>query len=442
MPWILLLPIPKGALHSSDYLSVSMLDSISSSTGTELNTGSVDLPVIVDNEYIKKTEILPQPESDPPLAIAAAVTKIEIYMVLEQVSSLPFHSHGCHIEPFPGLVCHQRPIENTSGCLFPERPANQPQRPHEAGADATRRCRYYGTRQASTRPVVSTINGVEQIERHLPSYLSQVGVKPNASSSFLFSCRVRTVFQFVRTLIARQTLIDELESGVDPAGEDASLATLDACRLSVDTVKTYSRLRHLGLLRFCGFHAVSHVTAAAHTLIACMLRSSNLALEHRPDLLTAIDILLVFSSLFPHAETVAQLLVQLSRNLDHNHGSNTQSEAVAIRVLARRMARSASAEDPSVLTPPLSLPSWKGDSIGQNDAELLHSLDSTLQPACRDEATIYCATDDTGSSWLSSTALDPLVLDPMEPQWMSHDSDHKVWGDSFSFLNDGLFSKL
>ncbi len=55
-----------------------------------MKTGSVDLPVIVDNEYIKKTEILlPQPEDDPPLAMAAAVKMIEIYMVLEQVSCHP-----------------------------------------------------------------------------------------------------------------------------------------------------------------------------------------------------------------------------------------------------------------------------------------------------------------------------------------------------------------
>lgn len=50
-----------------------------------LSECSVDLPVIVDNEYIKKTQILPQPEDSPPLAMAAAVKMIEIYMVLEQV---------------------------------------------------------------------------------------------------------------------------------------------------------------------------------------------------------------------------------------------------------------------------------------------------------------------------------------------------------------------
>lgn len=62
---------------------------MASPDGAELEPGSVDLPVIVDNEYIKKTEILPQPEDNPPLAMAAAVKMIEIYMVLEQVRGGP-----------------------------------------------------------------------------------------------------------------------------------------------------------------------------------------------------------------------------------------------------------------------------------------------------------------------------------------------------------------
>lgn len=52
-------------------------------------TGSVELPVIVDNEYITKTTILAQPESSPPVAMAAVVKITEIYMVLEQVSYVP-----------------------------------------------------------------------------------------------------------------------------------------------------------------------------------------------------------------------------------------------------------------------------------------------------------------------------------------------------------------
>lgn len=76
-----------------------------------MKTGSVDLPVIVDNEYIKKTEILPQPEGDPPLAMAAAVKMIEIYMVLEQVrrAPMPLNLTLSHTR---GAICDQCPVKN------------------------------------------------------------------------------------------------------------------------------------------------------------------------------------------------------------------------------------------------------------------------------------------------------------------------------------------
>jgi hypothetical protein len=82
-----------------------------------VKTGSVDLPVIVDNEYIKKTEILPQPEGDPPLAMAAAVKMIEIYMVLEQVrcARTPMNLTLSHA---PGAVCDQCPVKNARRRFF------------------------------------------------------------------------------------------------------------------------------------------------------------------------------------------------------------------------------------------------------------------------------------------------------------------------------------
>ncbi|KAI1616434.1 fungal-specific transcription factor domain-containing protein [Exophiala viscosa] len=383
-----------------------------------LSECSVDLPVIVDNEYIKKTEILPQPEGDPPLAMAAAVKMIEIYMVLEQVLSA---INAPSRTPAAAFSLSDPPLDRS---------------------DLMKRAQ----------------KRLDKIERDLPPYMSQIGVTPNPTSNFFYSCRVRTVLQFVRTLIARQGLIDELETGPTSSKEETSFATSEACRLSVDTVKTYSRLRHLGLLRLCGFHAVSHITAAAHTLIACMLRSSNLAFEHRPDLLTAIDILLVFSSPFPHVETVAQLLVQLSRTLDHNHGSNSQSEAVAVRVLARRMARSPSRRvEPPLLTPAFSWPSWKGDSAQRPDVEPLSNRLSTaalpnassssytqstvpstvLPPAAHSLDTSNFSTTNETSTWLSS-----IPTESVEPRWIYNASDDAVWDDSFSFLNDGLFSKL
>ncbi|KIV79063.1 hypothetical protein PV11_06650 [Exophiala sideris] len=385
-----------------------------------LSECSVDLPVIVDNEYIKKAEILSQPEGDPPLAMAAAVKMIEIYVVLEQVVS-----------------AINAPSRTTPAAAF--------------SLDDSPRDRSDLMKRAQKR--------LDKIERDLPPYLSQISVTPNPTSNFFYSCRVRTVLQFVRTLIARQALMDELEISPTSSKEEPGNATSEACRLSVEIVKTYSRLRHLGLLRLCGYHAVSHITAAAHTLIACMLRSSNLTFEHRPDLLTAIDILLVFSSPFPYVETVAQLLVQLSRTLDHNHGSNSQSEAVAIRVLARRMTRSPSNKvEPPLLTSAFSWPTWKGDSAHGVAAEPLStqlspapppntsstsdynpsSISTTILPPAAQpaDASNFSTTNDS-SAWLSS-----IPSESVEPRWIYNASDDAVWDDSFSFLNDGLFSKL
>lgn len=295
---------------------------------------------------------------------------------------------------------------------------------------------------------------IQQIEQDLPLYLSQVVVTSDPATKFFYSCRVQTVLQFVRTLIARQALIDEAEASTASSKLETSFATSEACRLSVDTVKTYSRLRHLGLLQFCGFHAISHVTAAAHTLIACMLRSFDLAFEHRPDLLTAIDILLVFSTTFPNVETVAQLLFQMSRTLDHNHGSDNKSELVAIRVLASKMTRPHSRVEQPLLKPGFSKKLWKGDSTQRIDPELMFK--HTLGPDPYDSSSNYnqpsisntdfsaiprgnissFITNDT-SSWPSL-----LPIGPVDSDWTYDASEHAVWGDSFSFLNDGLISKL
>ncbi|KAF1814417.1 hypothetical protein P152DRAFT_512783 [Eremomyces bilateralis CBS 781.70] len=379
-----------------------------------LSECSVDLPVIVDNEYIKKTEILPQPEGNPPLAMAAAVKMIEIYIALEQVlSAINTPSRT----PAAAFSLNDPPLDRS---------------------DLLKRAQ----------------KRLDEIERDLPPYLSQVLVTADPASSFFYSCRVRTVLQFVRTLIARQALIDELETSPMSSKKETSFATSEACGLSVDTVKTYSRLRHLGLLRFCGFHAISHVIAAAHTLIACMLRSFDLAFEHRPDLLTAIDILLVFSSTFPNVETVVQLLFQLSHSLDHNYGSNSKSEAIAVRVLASKMARPASRVEQPLLKPAFSWQSWNGNSTQWVDPEhpskhivgtgtshasssytQLSVSDTDFSPTPREDTSAFSTTNDA-SAWLSLIATGPV-----EPEWTYNDSDHAVWGDSFSFLNDGLISK-
>lgn len=334
----------------------------------------------------------------------------------------------------------------------------------------------------------------EQIEQDIPPHIFQVGPTSNPTSKFFHSSRVRATVQFVRTLIARQALIDGFEANPSPSEEEIDSATSKACRLSVDTIKTYSRLRHMGHLRFCGFQAVSHLTAAGHTLIACMLRNSNLAFEHRPDLLTAIDILLVFSSPFPSAKTVAQLLVQLSRTLDYRHGSNSQSEAAAIRVLARKFApppppnrcsETSASEQSTISTTPASSfghPIWQNGentTIQQLEPEALpfknfvgagtsakpsadgpHPNYSSLivdtlgpsQSAHPGEisATFAITTDELVTGWGLSS---PSVLLANEPhQWVMHNpvslgnatvKVDSVWEDGiFSFLNDGLFDSL
>lgn len=115
-----------------------------------MKPGSVDLPVIVNNEYIKKTEILPQPEDDPPVAMAAAVKTIEIYMVLEQVCYDRVHFHLI-LTHAPGLVCDQRPGTNTCRRFFSKRPSARPQRPLEAGSEATGQGMYSFSHGASMR---------------------------------------------------------------------------------------------------------------------------------------------------------------------------------------------------------------------------------------------------------------------------------------------------
>ena len=205
-----------------------------------------------------------------------------------------------------------------------------------------------------------------------------------------------------------------------------------------------------------------------------MLRSSNLAFEHRPDLLTAIDVLLVFSPPFPYVKTIAQLLVQLSRTLDYRHGSSSHSEAVAIRVLARKLAPNSSqtsAEPTPVSVAPTSSSwlSWDGESTqrgvdpgaavskhfvgsaGLSDGHHLNYNDSSIfgtaaPPPTQSRETSTFATTDDASAWLSLLSPSPIV----ESQWTSsHNTlDNAMakvdlaWGNSFSFLNDGLFDNL
>ncbi|RAO70505.1 uncharacterized protein BHQ10_006517 [Talaromyces amestolkiae] len=231
-----------------------------------LSECSVELPAIVDNQYVTKAAILPQPESSPPVAVAAAVKITELYMVLEQVLSA----------------------------------INAPSK--TAAAAFSLDCRPFERNHVFTRAQ----ERLDQIERDLPPFLSQIDSSSNPNSKFFHSSRVRATCQFVRTLMARQALIDGLEANPPPSEEEIDSATSEACHLSIDIIKTYSRLRHTGHLRFCGFQAVSHITAAAHTLIASQLifcSSSHLP-SHRPNL--------SLSFLFRYPEQWITVMAQLA----------------------------------------------------------------------------------------------------------------------------------
>ncbi|WWC64303.1 uncharacterized protein I303_106913 [Kwoniella dejecticola CBS 10117] len=381
-----------------------------------LSECSIELPAVVDNGMITKTQILPQPDDDPPVIMAAAVKTIEIYIVLEQVLSAI---------NAPFLTISQR--FNLS---------DPPRRRSEKLARA--------------------LLCLDEIEHSLPPYLITVPIPSDTSLNLVFlqSSRLRSTLLFVRTLIARQHLIDEFEEHQQPDSEPSE-STLVACNLSVDIVKTYSRLRHYGFLQYCSFTAVSHLTAASHTLIACMIRSSNLAFDHRPDLLSAIDMLILFSTRFPSAKTVSHLLLQLSRELDLNRGDSSRpsNEALAIRVLARKMAASPAAElitssNDRIEIPPSPLRTqqltpehfdydWLVRAAGnestmdRTDLQDSHSL-PPLAEAVGDGALNAFSTQ--------STARSPLDLDSL---FGSHNEELPPdWGDNFSFLNDGLFGSL
>ncbi|WRT68787.1 uncharacterized protein IL334_005767 [Kwoniella shivajii] len=378
-----------------------------------LSDCSIELPAVVDNEMITKTEILPQLEDDPPVIMAAAVKTIEIYIVLEQVLSAI---------NAPFITISQR---------------------FNLGDPPRRRSEKLARAQIC----------LDEIEHTLPPYIARPTLPSDRSLNldFLQSSRLWTTILFVRTLIARQAFIDELEGTPGPS-QEPSESILTACHLSVDIVKIYARLRYYSLLQYCSFHAVSHLTAASHTLIACMLQNPNLTFEHRPDLLSAIDMLLLCSSRFPCAKPVAQLLVQLSRALDLSSGGGygTSNEALAIRVLARKMAASPASEVQTSHTRPVIPPSPVHPSTESSEQ---FESDWLVRAAHRGSPTTFLQCDDrtfpslseaVGSAYSFSQLPrqgSPRVLPAGEHAWNNQESNEifSEWGDNFSFLNDGLF---
>ncbi|ODN83758.1 hypothetical protein L202_01849 [Cryptococcus amylolentus CBS 6039] len=281
-----------------------------------LSDCSVDFPAIIDNEYITKSAMGPQPDDRPSVIMAGAVKNLETFMVLEQVLSI--------------INAPANPIS---------------QRYSVDSADSRKGDRF---QRAETR--------LQEIERSLPPYLREERVPSNneVSVHYIVSSRIRSSLLFVRILMARQALVEEFESSSHTGSPAPTDATITACRLSIDCISMYARLKHLDYLQYSGFYSVSHITAAAHTLIACMVRSTQLAQAHRQELMSAIDLLRLLSRRFTCSEPAAVLLLDLTKSLDLNNrqgGSSSDREAVAIRVLARKMAVSPSAAAPIPLPP-------------------------------------------------------------------------------------------
>ncbi|WVQ81680.1 hypothetical protein IAT38_003805 [Cryptococcus sp. DSM 104549] len=317
---------------------------------------SIEFPAMVENSRITKAEILPQPEDEPAVSMCAAITILEIYMILEQVLS--------SINAPSKTIAQKYSLDST----LPRR----------------------------TSRLKRAVVRLDEIEESLPDYLHYPDPPEDRTKNmnFIMWCRIRCTLLFARTLIARQFLIDEFEaaaptapargstsasasnSDTTPSGASKppppptptpapSEATLRACRLSLDIVSTCYTLYRLGFLQHCSFTTVSHLLAAGHTLIACMARSAILGQQHRADLMTCVEMLANMEGRFPCAGPAAKLLQQLARTMDIAVGGlgGGHSEALAIRVLARKMAKSPSSTGNRPLPgTPSSHPSHRGST--------------------------------------------------------------------------------
>lgn len=249
----------------------------------------------------------------------------------------------------------------------------------------------------------------------------------------------------MRILVARQSLIDQLEACAKPTQPLPTSAISEACAIAVDIVKIYARLRHMRLLRAYGFNAVSHLTAAAHTLVACMLRCSDLALEHRPNLLNAIDILLVLSSVFPNVHAVTQLLTQLSISLDNDDVSTSKAETVAIRVLASKMTPNSPPEVTQssascFLNRAMPFQYSQSQEFARNntiaDRPQTASYNTTFEHHGASSTDWNGSTLRSGAE--SSCWPSPTINNGLGNDWALPSPEQAIWGNGFSFLNDGL----
>ncbi|KAM0755493.1 hypothetical protein T439DRAFT_4590 [Meredithblackwellia eburnea MCA 4105] len=388
-----------------------------------LSECTVAPPLVVHNQYITKEGIGSSPE-DPPIHRAAALAVIQASTVLEEVL-LAINS--------PTVLSDER-----------QRDFHLVDEPVDRGQRLTR---------ASMR--------LDKIQANLPAPLSTASqdLEEESREVLFHSLRVSTTFQFIRTILSRQQIVDEIsESQVPPPSQNGRTAcSIDrmACESSVSITKTFAKLRHFGLLPMCSFDSVSHLAAAGHTLICCMIREPRLALDFRPDLLTAIDILLVLSERFPCAETASKLLFQLSRKLDHKSNFASSAESTGVRIMARKV------------NPPSEPLSTSISALKPNpasDSSNTGTLDWLLQVAER-ERPVPPPTETSGSArprlpdWATVPSESPTP-DALRTTWTSDLNQYTPipddWGflagasgregggkhdldpSSFAFLNDGF----
>jgi hypothetical protein len=114
-------------------------------------------------------------------------------------------------------------------------------------------------------------------------------VEPSKDSlRILQAHRIVVAMNFIRTIIARQRIVADIDSNWEKtgSGDEAELPTQRvAYTASRSTINSYSVLARLNLLDFFNFQTVLHLSTAGHTLLACMLKNRDLQPEYM-DLVT------------------------------------------------------------------------------------------------------------------------------------------------------------
>lgn len=282
----------------------------------KLSDCTIDLPAV---EAIKRAEVVDQQERERAVSLAASIKMLDVFIVLGQVL----------------------PIINSP---------KQPKRSyHDDGTTPLTRSELFGR----------TAHRLDKIDSNLPAFLKLDKDKDPIGPKFLVlqGLKVNAAITFARVLIAREALVAELDAPPAPTPSEVhqvhhleppviisptnpgaprtpgkSLATRAAVRLSLSLLQIYSHFRNQGLLQHADYTAVTHLTAAAHTLLTGMVRSADVLHDHRGDLVSIVELLGALSARFPVAEAEARLIAEVGRRLD---SGGKEVRGLALRMLAR-----------------------------------------------------------------------------------------------------------